>query len=199
MNKKKKLNPRRIPLAKSEIDKTAILDEATEGDMYEAWLLVAHSLIEQHHATTEEIGTLADRINDYASKRRYADATKRHELRRIEKVIGMPNPYENLNISAVKSPYDLEKFKKKVKRLALHTSLCVLAFGLEESRKYSEEELRSIFFSVDLTLAEIEAGINSYKNIEKELAAMSLVIDVAETQDMTRVLVKTTGGRDSTG
>ena len=111
----------------------------------------------------------------------------------------MPNPYENLNISAVKSPYDLEKFKKKVKRLALHTSLCVLAFGLEESGKYSEEELRSIFFSVDLTLAEIEAGINSYKNIEKELAAMSLVIDVAETQDMTRVLVKTTGGRDSTG
>ena len=39
MAKRKRVNPHRIPLAKSAIDKDAILEEAMHGDMYRAWLL----------------------------------------------------------------------------------------------------------------------------------------------------------------
>ena len=36
---KKKLNPRRIPLPKSEVNKDKIVQEAMKDDMYHAWLL----------------------------------------------------------------------------------------------------------------------------------------------------------------
>ena len=45
--KNKKVNPRRIPLSKKEIDPNAILEEATQSDLYDAWLLVMNTLIGQ--------------------------------------------------------------------------------------------------------------------------------------------------------
>ena len=45
--KKKKVNPRRIPLAKSTVDKDVIVEEAMKDDMSHALLLVASSLVEQ--------------------------------------------------------------------------------------------------------------------------------------------------------
>ena len=176
-------------MAKSEIDKDAILDEATKDDMYRAWLLVAHSLIELDFLSPSQIGILADNINKQIGAKRFkADD---YEMRRIESLIGLPPRYGHLDISYVKSPHDLEKFKKKVEKVAVHTSLCVVAFGLEASKRFSAEQLRRIFFDVDLTLAEIDRGCNSYKEIEGMLAEKSMVVEVDENEDYTRVLART--------
>ena len=61
--KKKKLNPRRIPMAKALVDKNAILEEATQDDMYHAWLLVVHSILELELLPADEIAALADSVN----------------------------------------------------------------------------------------------------------------------------------------
>jgi hypothetical protein len=53
--KKKKVNPRRIPLAKSAVDKDVIVEEAMKDDMSHAWLLVASSLVEQEHISADEL------------------------------------------------------------------------------------------------------------------------------------------------
>ena len=186
--KKKKLNPRRIPIAKSEIDKNAILEEATKDDMYRAWLLIASNLLELEYVDPEQIGVLADKINKQIGAKKFkADD---YEMRRIEKLIGLANPYGNLDVSQVKSSFDLEKFKKKVEKVAIHTSLCVVGFGLDASSTFSDDQLRRIFLNVDLTLAEIEAGCNSYKKIETILAEKSMMIQVVENDEFTEVLVQ---------
>ena len=189
--KRKKINPRRIPIAKSEIDKDAILDEATKDDMYRAWLLVAYSLIELEILHPSQIGILADQINKQIGVKRFkADD---YEMRRIENLIGLQPRYGHLDISHVKSSRDLEKFKKKVEKVAIHTSLCVVAFGLEASDIFNAEQLRIIFFNIDLTLAEIDAGCNSYKEIESFLAEKSMLVDVTENEDFTRVMARVFG------
>lgn len=45
--KKKKTNPRRIPLAKKNVNKDILLEEAMQDDMTHAWLLVANTMVEQ--------------------------------------------------------------------------------------------------------------------------------------------------------
>ena len=65
--------------------------------------------------------------------------------------------YQWLNISVVNkhiAPY-------------MQTALCVIYLALEE--RLEKEELKEIFFSADLTLAEVESGINSFDEIEKDL------------------------------
>ena len=65
--KKKKVNPRRIPLAKSAVDKDVIVEEAMKDDMSHAWLLVASSLVEQEHISADELYELSDAVNAYIS------------------------------------------------------------------------------------------------------------------------------------
>lgn len=52
---KKKTNPRRIPLAKKEINKDEILHEATQGKMNDAWILVASELYDQGYRNLSEL------------------------------------------------------------------------------------------------------------------------------------------------
>lgn len=63
--KNKKVNPRRIPLSKKEIDPNAILEEATQSDLYDAWLLVMNTLIGQERVTFDSISDLTEGINQY--------------------------------------------------------------------------------------------------------------------------------------
>ena len=44
----------------------------------------------------------------------------------------------------------------------------------------SEDELKKIFFSADLTMAEIESGTNSFENIEKELLNRMVKFELAK-------------------
>ena len=85
-------------------------------------------------------------------------------MRRAREIIGIPNM--RLNSDKIKSPVELEAFKRKVRHVALQTALSVIYLGLEATRQFSLDELKKIFFSADLTLAEIESGVNSFEQIE---------------------------------
>ena len=56
-----------------------------------------------------------------------------------------------------------------MKRVALHTALTVVYLGLKATGQFEKEELKKIFLSADLTMAEIERGVNSFEQIERDL------------------------------
>ena len=162
---KKKVNPRRIPLPKNAVDKDAIIEEAMKDDMSHGWLLVASAL--------SDLGY--DNISKAAwSSKEHRDA----EIRRARSILGIPNT--PLNADKVKSPVELKAFKKKVQKVALQVALSVIYLGLEGTGRFSEDELKKIFFSADLTMAEIESGTNSFENIEKELLNRMVKFELAK-------------------
>ena len=97
------MNPRRIPLSKSTVDKNAILEEATKDDMYRAWLLVVSALLNLELVPVNEIDHLADNINRYISSNAFKAKTRDSEIARAEKIMGMKT-YSNLNPDHIKSP-----------------------------------------------------------------------------------------------
>ena len=176
MSHKKKVNPRRIPLAKSEIDKSSIMSAATENDMYRAWLLILCAMADQEWIDLESIPEIVAEADRYIMRAHPDKSALKEEFRRAEKLMGIPMPYENLNIDSVRSPIELEAFKNKVFKMATHTALTVIFLGLESSGRFSEEQLRRIFFHVDLSLAEIDSGISSYGDFETKLDRLGLSI-----------------------
>jgi hypothetical protein len=183
--KKKKVNPRRIPLAKSAIDKNAIIEEAMKDDMSHAWLLVASSLVEQEHISADELSELSDAVNAYISNKTFKSGSDNSELTKAEKLMGRSNPYNNLDPSRIHSQVELEAFKQKVVKVAIHTALSVICLGLDSTGRFSEEDFHRIFLGVDLTLAEIESGVNSYEEIEQALISQMVKIDVDENDKCT--------------
>ena len=99
------------------------------------------------------------------------------EITRAEKIMGIPSPYTNLNPDNIKSPTELERFKQKVFKIATHTALCVICLGLDSSGRFTKDELRQIFFNVDLTLSEIDHGCNSFEGLENALNKCGLKIE----------------------
>ena len=184
MGKKKKINPRRIPLPKSAIDKNAILEEATKDDMYRAWILVVNALLNLELVSVNEIERLADNINRYISSSAFKVKAKDSEMSRAEKIMGMKT-FQNITPDHIKSPIQLEAFKKKVYRMATHTALCILCLGLEN--QMSDMDLKRLFFNVDLTMAEIEAGLTTYGILEAEIGNL-VFIDVDEGNDYSRII-----------
>ena len=168
---KKKTNPRRIPLAKREINKDEILHDATQGKMDGAWLLVANELYDQGHRNLSE-------LNEAVGA--YVDASAGSaNMERAEAIMGIPAS-THLSVKQIKSPVELEAFKKKVHWVAIRTALAVICLGLESTGQFTEEELRKVFFNVDLSLAEVESGRTSYEEIERGLLNKMVKDEMAE-------------------
>ena len=163
--KKKKLNPRRIPMSKALVDKNAILEEATQDDMYRAWLLVVHSILELELLPADEIAALADSVNKcIASTSAYdsaaipvrvrrgafsdrAQKSRDSELQRAENLMGIAVPYDHLNPDHIHSAVQLEAFKKKSAGLPFIRRCASFALGWKR-RKGSPQMNCVVFFSM---------------------------------------------------
>ena len=172
----KKLNPRRIPISKSMINQDEIFEEATREDMYHAWLLVFNALVEQSRIQIDEIPTLTDDVNRHIG---HIGSVSLHDdkLAQVKKVMGIPTPYKDLNPDNIKSLVELERFKQKAYKIAIHTSLSVICLGLNSTGRFTKDELQKIFFNVDLTLSEIDHGCNTFNDIENALKLCGLTIE----------------------
>ena len=188
--RKKKVNPHRIPLPKNAVDKDAIIEETMKDDMAHGWLLVASALSDLGYDNISELSDAVNRFIETGSalddetkniQEKAAWESKEHrdaEIRRARSIPGIPNM--PLNADKVKSPVELKAFKKKVQKVALQVALSVIYLGLEGTGRFSEDELKKIFFSADLTLAEIESGTNSFENIERELLNRMVSFELAK-------------------
>ena len=175
--KSRKANPRNIPLARRDVNKAAILEEATKDDMFHAWLLVLTALIDSH--SHSDITSIIKSVNTYVTKHSTSGIDTTDQMRIAEAIVATPKPHQNLNVDMIRSPIELEQFKKKVERLAVYTALCVICLGMLSSGRYSSEELKSIFFSANLTLAEIEHGCTTYEGLELNLTHAGIQVERA--------------------
>ena len=164
-------------MAKSQIKNSEILEEATKDDMFHAWLLVLNALIDQDKINKEEIPELVNCVNRYMQRTTYAQNEKDKNLRRAVHLMGIPCPYDHISPDGVKSTVELQAFKKKVHKVAMHTALSVVCLGMDSFGKYDSEEIRSIFFNVDLTLAEMEHGMTSYSELYEHLENRGIVLE----------------------
>ena len=168
---KKKVNPRRIPLAKKEIDKDKIIEAAMEHDMAHAWYLVTTALLELELISPADIGPLCDEVNDFSKTTRADDVKLAH----AEDIMSRKRP-KLLNLSRVNSPIELEKFKKNVEKVALHTSMAVICLGLE--KRFASGTLKRIFLSADVTEAEVDSGRLTWKELERQLLNKMVRIEI---------------------
>jgi hypothetical protein len=171
-----------------------------KDDMTHGWLLVASALSDLGY---DNISELSDAVNSFIEtgsalddetkniQKKAAWSSKEHrdaEIRRARSVLGIPNT--PLNADKVKSPVELAAFKKKVQKVALQVALSVIYLGLEGTGRFSRDELKKVFFSADLTLAEIESGANSFENIERELLNRMVSFELAKVNTEESVQTK---------
>lgn len=172
MAKKRKMNPRRIPISNDEKNQNKIVEEAMHNDMLYAWLLVANSIIGLNLMTPDELQELSVLVNLNLQKK-----FDTMDLIHAEDLMGI-SYHPNLQKTKVQSPFDLEKLKKKIRKIALYTALSVICLGINESGKFTKDDIRNIFFDVDLTIAEIENGINSYDQLKEQLERNQVSIQI---------------------
>ena len=189
--KQKRVNPNRIPVSKEELNENQILTEASTGNMYFAWLLILPTLSEQENMSRKRILEIWDAVNEYASQPRPQDLEASEETRRAEKLMGLSMPHPHIDMDHIRTKGDLLAVKRKLKEDALHSALCIICLGLEETKQLSHEELRRLFFNVNLTMAEIESGITSYDRIAKQLQEKHIILQDSN-EDMLIVEDETT-------
>ena len=152
---RKKLNPRHIPMTGRSINVDAIIDDAMRNDMNHAKLLVRNVLREQ--MSPEKANEILDSLQEY-------DVTE-DTVSHAEQLMGITER-PKVDINAISTGADLNKFKLKMKKLALHTALCSICLGLEENG-YTEDQLRSIFSEVEQTKKKLYNGELTYNELEK--------------------------------
>ena len=170
MPKKKRTNPRKIPISPSSdelitYDKAEMLQRASAGNSVYAWLLVLHTMLYQEAQSPGEVRQAWDAA-DAAPTR---GVLKPSEMRRAEAITGLALPYPNLEAQPIRSKGDAIVFQKKARERALCLALFSISLGLADTKLYDETQLRRIFSNVDLTLAEIENGQNSYSRLMEDV------------------------------
>ena len=101
---KKKVNPRRIPLARKYVDKDAILEEAVKGKVADAWVLVANALYEEGYTDIDEID---QEVSHYLDSPAYVRTT-REDHRRAGALMKTQKPILHVNIENIRAPVELE-------------------------------------------------------------------------------------------
>lgn len=174
MAKKKKVNPRRIPLSRSSFDEKALLEEAMKDNMTHAWLLVAEPLYEAGYDLT----SLSEEVYKYM-KKGITSEDMNYDFRRAYAALGFR--FTSLDVDKVKSPVELEAYKRKLDRVVLDNALSIVYLGLEKDVEQSD--LKKIFFCADLTRAELEHGLTSYEELRNNLLDRDYSMDVIENSE----------------
>ena len=130
-----------------------------KDNMDRAWLLVSGPMLDAGFEPVQ----MGDLVNAYIKENR--GYNRRDDLIRALAILGIPNM--NLDPGMIKSPVELESFKRKVERIAVDTALCVIYLGLEKT--IDADKLQMVFLSAALTRAEIEHGLTTYDELEREL------------------------------
>ena len=202
---KKKLNHRRIPLDKSSLDPEAIKSDAAKIGLTRAWLLVANALSELQYIPIDQIAPLADTVNRMEVKKADFPRAERitglevptytidmkqinsqvdlDKMRRRVEEIGMKAGLRTLcaglmrlsgastgitpNPETEPCPCDVQEPLSTIPG-------SVTSIG--QAPRFSQAQIERIFLNIRLTLAEIEAGCNSYREIEDALVKQSVRI-----------------------
>ena len=186
MGKKKRVNPRRIPMPKRSFDREGIFNEASSGNLYFAWLLVLHAMLEYEAETPEE----RQRFLDAANQTIIRENISNWRLMEASKLMGYDQPYPTLGFRDARSEPELAAYKRKARQNALHTALASICIGMDETEQIDRICLRRIFSNVALTVAEIESGHSSYDELAKAVSSYGLSVDETDEDVLVTTLEK---------
>lgn len=173
MAKKKRVNPRRIPMAREAVDKKALLEETNHENLPIAWTLVVHAMLKQGIKTVAEMEQIWAAIPDLTTEHRITT----WEIEKASKLMGIQSPHPNISMQSIRSVSEIESFKKKAQEQAVFNALCFVCLMFEESKLVSPEDIKRTFANVSLTIAELESGMTSVAQMKADLAEMGLLIE----------------------
>lgn len=178
MTKKRRVNPHRIPLRKGTYDSTSLLYEEMHQNLYYAWLLVIHTLLEQEIATQERVKEIWLAMDDGMIAYKLTTSQVYH----ASDLLKMSEPYPNLERAPLKTEADVVSFRKKAHKQAVFLALCSLSLALEKLGCLSEHDFHKILTNIPLTLAEIESGYMSYEKLEEEVRNHGLYLIIGDNE-----------------
>lgn len=173
MAKKKRVNPRRIPMAKGTVDQKVLLEEANHDNLAIAWTLVVHAMLKQGIKTVAEMEQIWTAIPDLCAEHRIA----LWQIDKASKLMGIQSPHPNIAQQNIRSKSEIEPYKKKAQEQAVFNALCSVCLMFEESKLVSPEEIKRTFANVSLTIAELESGMTSVAQMKADLAEMGLLME----------------------
>lgn len=162
----KRVNPRKIPVSANMKDVDRILAEAGKDNLYFAWLLVMSNLMDQEQEDAPVIAELWESVKTYNETHR---EIKWVDIHRAEQLFGFCIPCRNVRLETIRNAAELESVRSRLRKNSVAVAICALLLGIKHSGYYSDAELKRLYLNVELTLAEIENGSNTYKKLLKEV------------------------------
>ena len=170
----KRINPHRIPIARTDVNIDALIAEANQGTLYHAWLIVFLCLLEQENLTHDEAIIAWNAVNDYNS---VPKRLEHMDVAKAEELTGITIPHKDIYVNKIQSAADLDKIRQTLKRSAMGVAFGTIGLGFYYRGHFTEDRIKRIFFNADLTLAEIEQGIISYEKISEELLTYGIQLN----------------------
>ena len=175
--KKKRVNPRRVPIAKGSVDTHKIVEELSVGNLYYAWLLVLPELFSMDGMDKQRIFALWETVNEYAASPRFERESVNFQVRRAEKLIGYPMPHKEIRFPDAKTKGELDACKRKMRENALYSALCIICLGLESTGQFTDDQIRKVFFNAGITLAEVRSGLQSFDALLKDAEEHGVIVE----------------------
>ena len=176
MAKKKRINPHRIPVAKTEVDKNELSEESFSGNYYYAWLLILPELFLIEGMDAAKIAEIWREIDHYTSDPRFTGQRMDSEVRRAERLMGWTTSYQGVNAQQIRSKGGLEAAKRRLQERAVHTSLCLICLAFDYMKLLDLERIRRVFLNANITWAEVQNGLLTYAELQKMMLDRGIVV-----------------------
>ena len=163
-------------MAKNAVNIDEIITEANQDNLYYAWLIVLPNILEQELSTYDEVIGMWEAVKAYnRAQRKLSDS----DIKRAEELTGFHIPYKNLDVGNIRSVADLKKVREKMRMNAMGLAFGTIGLGLYHESHFPADSIKRIFLNADLTLAEMERGVNSYEKLSAKLNSYGIRLERA--------------------
>lgn len=168
--KAKRVNPNRIPIEKSILNRQAYIEHACESGLHHAWLLVLSVLVEQEDLPITAIWDLWNDVNSRSSALEQSGKWLDYGVEHAAAIMGFDTPSVSRPYSdEIRTLADKNAFMRRIEHNSLLSSLSLICLRIDATKRFEKEQLRQVFLNVSITRAEIENGYKSYNGLIKLL------------------------------
>lgn len=169
--KRKKKNPRRIPMKKSDFSSSEILAKESRHYLRQCWVILFSALLEccdnaKTKITREDLIQLWSGINALSSTTEKADKL----VKQLDKnnQFNFKLPYPHLSIVHIKSEFDVRAYRRKVRRNAVYAGLGLLCESLAVLDGYTFD-IAKVYLCANLIEAEVYADLTNLDALNQVL------------------------------
>ena len=140
---RKKTNPHKVPLAQKTFDAEKMVIDITNKNVSKGWALFLGALAHFRWTTSESMKRLWDDVYTYTVPNSNNSIAK--SLKYLEKITGIPTPYQEISTENIRTQGDLDKFIKRANQNALYTFFSIIAEPIVNKKLLKEEDIPLVF------------------------------------------------------